>query len=154
MRNFILILIITALCLSGCSSNNPDITDIRWAPRMEDIFSNPRDIKLIIFLRDGGITPDGTLEPVSDWEEIGRIDNPEKIKRIEDAIRTAHCCLCEDDCVNLWPTWMGVVNKNNQGALINLGWHDSTKRVEWRTHYSNELYDILVNYNIIRTPDK
>ncbi len=90
----------------------------------------------------------GRLVPA--LKEIARVDDPDKIERIQEAFQVGHCCQCQDDCVPLWPTWMGAINKNNQGLLINLGWQHRAKRVEWRTHYSEELYDILAEYGIIR----
>ena len=80
------------------------------------------------------------------------MNEPEKIERIVEALEMGDYCRYEDECVSLWDTWLGVVNKKNQGFLVNLGWQHWTKRVEWRTHYSEELYDILVEYGIIKPP--
>jgi hypothetical protein len=149
MKTLILFLGLILLSVTSCSPNKLNPSNVQWAPTIEDVAREP-DVKMVVFLRDNGITPEGNLAPIKDWEEIGRIEEPEKIERVIEAFETGHCCRCEDDCVPLWSTWMGVINKKNQGLLINLGWQHWTKRVEWRTHYSEELYNILTEYGIIR----
>jgi len=54
----------------------------------------------------------------------------------------------------MWPHWMGIVNKNNQGFLINVGFNHAEERVEWWARYSERLYDVLVEYGIIQPPKK
>lgn len=149
MKSQILILGLILLSVTSCNSNEFILSNVRWAPTIEDV-ARESSVKMVVFFRDSGITPEGNLAPIKDWEEIGKIREPEKIERIIEAFETGHCCRCEDDCVPLWPTWMGVVNEKNQGLLINLGWQHRTKRVEWRTHYSEELYNILTEYRIIK----
>jgi len=152
MGKIMVILSVMLLFVIGCRSNETELSKVRWSPTIEDVINEP-NIKFIVFLKDRGITPEGNLGTIKDWQEIGRIDDPRKIERIQEAFETAHCCRCEDDCVNQWPTWIGAVNKNNQGLLINFGWQNWSKRAEWRTHYSEELYKILVEYQIIK-PEK
>jgi TPR repeat protein len=141
------------MCSVLAGQENFDLSQVQWAPTMEDVMDEP-DIKMLVFFRDDHMRQG---RGVDRFEEIGRLTDPAKIEKVMETIEEdANACEYEDECAQIYmgPTWMGMVNKNNQGFLINVGWNHVEERVEWWGRYSNRLYDILVEYEIIKPPKK
>jgi len=153
MKKKTVVLGLMVLVVGSCSACGVDVSKVEWAPTMDDVMEEP-NIKLVVFLRDRGITPEGGLGGVKDWEEIGRIEEHEKVEQIMGAIEMGDVCPAADNCVEVWDTWMGVVNGKNQGLLINIGFNELKERVEWWGRYSEELYDVLVKYGIVKPAKK
>lgn len=148
--------ILVSLIIIGSVSACPrecDLSKVQWAPTMEDVMDEP-DIKMLVFFRDDPMRLGSGVER---FEEIGRLVDKEKIETVVESIEEDSTpCECEDQCAHMyaWPTWMGVVNRKNQGLLINLGWNHTEERVEFISCYSVRLYDMLVEYGIIKPPKK
>jgi len=151
MKRFLLLLSLIALNSVSAYPNKFDLSQVQWAPTMEDIMDEP-DIKMLVFFRDDPMRLGRGFER---FEEIGRLVNKEKIEIVMESIEedSTPCKIYEDECAHM-PTWIGVVNKDKQGFLINLGFNHLEERVEWMGRYSKKLYDILVEYGIIKPPKK
>lgn len=155
MNRILLLLSLIVLNSPTAYANNLDISKVQWAPTMEDVLDET-DIKLLVFFRKKPIGYD-KCKGIDKFEEIARITNSQKIETVMKSIEEdSNACGCEDKCGNMfiWPTWMGIVNKNNQGFLINVGWNHLEERVEWWGSYSDRLYDVLVEYGIIKPTEK
>lgn len=139
------------MCFISSCQDNANSSRVLWTPTMEDVLDKP-DIKMIIFFREDPMLQGKVVDRL---EEIGRLTDPAKVENVMESIEEySKVCGEEDDCAHMymWPTWMGVVNKNNQGLLINVGWNHINERVEWWGRYSNQLYEVLVEYGIIKPP--
>jgi TPR repeat protein len=138
------------MCSVSAGQKNFDLSQIQWAPTMEDVMDEPR-IKMLVFFNEGHMHEGKGIDR---FEEIGRLTDPVKIKKVMEKIEDANVCEYEDGCAQIFmgPTWMGVVSKDDQGFLINVGWNHVKERVEWWGRYSKQLYDILIDYGIIQPP--
>lgn len=153
MKQFSLILSLIAMCTALACQENFNLSQVQWAPTMEDVMDE-HDIKMLVFFRDDPMRQDKGIDR---FEKIGRLTDPTKIKKVMESIEEdSNDCEYKDECAHMymWPHWMGVVNKNNQGFLINVGFNHAEERVEWWARYSERLYDVLVEYGIIQPPKK
>lgn len=153
MKRFSLLLSLIAMCLVLAGQENFDLSQVQWAPTMEDVMDEP-DIKMLVFFRDDHMRQGKGIDR---FKEIGRLTEPAEIEKVMETIdEDANVCEYEDGCARIFmgPIWMGMVNKYDEGFLINIGWNHVEERVEWWGFYSNQLYEILVEYGIIKPPKK
>jgi TPR repeat protein len=138
------------MCSVLADEGNFDLSQVQWAPTMEDVMDEP-GIKMLVFFEENHM-PEG--KGIDRLRETGRLTDTVKIKKVMEKIEDANVCENEDGCAQVFmgPTWMGVVNKDDQGYLINVGWNHAKERVEWWGRYSKQLYDILIDYGIIQPP--
>lgn len=157
MKRFSLLLSLIATCSALACQKDFNLSQVQWVPTMEDVLElDTEEIKLLVFFLEDPMHLDKG-KGVEKFEEIGRLVEPRKIEMVMETIEEdSTICGCEDECahIHMWLTWMGVVNKDNQGFLINIGLNHSKERVEWWARYSNRLYDVLVEYGIIEPPKK
>jgi len=139
MRQMVPLLSLCLLSFVSCRSNSLDLSKVRWAPTFEDV-GRLHDIKMLIFLYDDD-------QQIKDCTEFARISDPEKIKRIQEALETAR-----PDTLGgcAWLTKMAVIDERHQGLILKFGWDDKSKKVEFIGGYSEEVYDLLVEYGVIR----
>jgi hypothetical protein len=98
---------------------------------------------MLIFLYDDD-------QQIKDCTEFARITDPEKIERIGVAISHSQRDTLPEGCLG---TKMGIIDEKNQGLILNFCWDDKSKKVEFTCGYSEELYDLLVEYGVIRPRD-
>ncbi len=142
MRQMVLLLSLFLLSFVSCRSNSLDLSKVRWAPTFEDV-GRHHDIKMLIFLYDDA-------EEIKDCTEFARITDPEKIERLRVAISQSQRDTLPEGCLG---TKMAVIDGQNQGLILNFCWDDKSKKVEFTCGYSEELYDLLVEYGVIRQRD-
>jgi len=142
MKQMVLLVSLCLLSFVSCRSNSFDLSKVRWAPTFEDIV-RLHDIKMLIFLYDDA-------EEIKDCTEFGRITDPEKIERVGVAISNSQRDTLPEACLG---TKMALIDEKNQGLILNFCWDDKSKKVEFTCGYSEELYDLLVEYGVIRQRD-
>jgi hypothetical protein len=98
---------------------------------------------MFIFLYDDA-------EEIKHCTEFARITDPEKIERLRVAISQSQRDTLPEGCLG---TKMAVIDGKNQGLILNFCWDHKSKKVEFTCGYSEELYDLLVEYGVIRQRD-
>ncbi|HLB73464.1 MAG TPA: hypothetical protein VJJ98_05560 [Sedimentisphaerales bacterium] len=146
MKQMVLLVSLCLLSFVSCRSNSFDLSKVRWAPTFEDV-GRLHDIKMLIFLYDFDYNDD---QQVKDCTEFARITDPEKIERVRVAISHSQRDTLPEGCLG---TKMAVIDEKNQGLILNFCWDDKSKKVEFTCGYSEELYDLLVEYGVIRQRD-
>ncbi|HEY4760274.1 MAG TPA: hypothetical protein VIH42_06825 [Thermoguttaceae bacterium] len=142
MKQMVLLVSLCLLSFVSCRSNSLDLSKVRWAPTFDDV-ARKDNIKMFVFLYDDA-------EEIKDCTEFARISDPEKIKRIQEALEMA-----SPDTLGgcAWLTKMALIDEKHQGLILKFGWDDKSKKVEFIGGYSEELYDLLVEYGVIRQRD-
>jgi len=142
MKKTVMLVSLCLLSFVSCRSKSFDLAKVRWAPTFEDV-AREDNIKMLIFLYDDD-------QQVKDCTEFARITDPEKIERIQEALEMASP---DTLCGCAWLTKMAVIDGKNQGLILKFGWVDKSKKVEFIGGCSEELYDLFVEYGVIRRRD-
>jgi len=146
MKKPVLLVSLCLLSFVSCRSDSFDLSKVWWAPTFEDV-ARADNIKMLIFLYGFDYN---YHQPLEDLTEFARITDPEKIDRIMEAIGNSQRDTWPEGCLG---TKMALIDEKNQGLIFNFCWDDKSKKVEFTCGYSEELYDLLVEYGVIHRKD-